>query len=87
MTGVYQNNFSSVSFVRKGHCPMHPSCSQFSKIACEKYGVISGGVLTTDRLMRCGRDETKKLKIVNIENRLLFYDPVPDLKENSNDEL
>lgn len=80
MTSIYQDNFSSVSFVRKGECPMYPSCSQFAKNAYQKHGFLLGSILATDRLMRCGRDETKRLKIVNINGKLLFYDPVPTHK-------
>lgn len=77
MADLYQKNLSSISFVRKGECPMHPSCSQFAKESYSKFGFVLGTVLTSERLMRCGRDCLKKLKIVNTERGLKFYDPVP----------
>ena len=40
-------------------CPMHPSCSTYSLEAFQKHGPLIGWIMTSDRLMRCGRDELK----------------------------
>ena len=37
---------------------MSPSCSAYSKEAFQTHGFFLGWIMTCDRLMRCGRDET-----------------------------
>ena len=37
-------------------CPMAPSCSEYGRIAFRDHGLILGGLLTADRLHRCGHD-------------------------------
>ena len=39
-------------------CQMSPSCSAYSKEAFQTHGFFLGWIMTCDRLMRCGRDET-----------------------------
>jgi uncharacterized protein len=39
-------------------CQMSPSCSAYSKEAFQAHGFFIGWIMTCDRLMRCGRDET-----------------------------
>ncbi len=34
-------------------CRFYPSCSQYSKLAIEKHGIVSGILLTLMRLLRC----------------------------------
>ena len=40
-------------------CQMSPSCSAYSKEAFNAHGFFLGWIMTCDRLMRCGRDETR----------------------------
>ena len=56
---------SPITFYQKvispaaGHrCQMRPSCSAYSKEAFQTHGFFLGWIMTCDRLMRCGRDET-----------------------------
>ncbi len=35
------------------HCRFYPSCSEYTKIAIEKYGVIKGIFLGLKRVLRC----------------------------------
>ena len=35
------------------HCKFYPTCSEYTKQAIEKYGVIKGGVLGIWRIFRC----------------------------------
>lgn len=50
----YQNNISPVD----GHrCRMYPSCSEYSRQAFLKHGIFKGWIMTSDRLLRCGRNE------------------------------
>ena len=52
----YQKFISPVD----GHrCRMSPSCSAYSKEAFQTHGFFMGWIMTCDRLMRCGRDETR----------------------------
>ena len=49
---MYQNVLSQhVS----ADCLYDPSCSEFSKQAVKKYGLVKGTLLTFDRLSRCNR--------------------------------
>jgi putative membrane protein insertion efficiency factor len=57
-------------------CPMHPSCSTYSLEAFKKHGLIKGWVMTSDRLMRCGRDELKLGQPVMAREKTRVYDPV-----------
>ncbi|MDY0359927.1 MAG: membrane protein insertion efficiency factor YidD [Desulforegulaceae bacterium] len=78
ITGIYRNSFESLGFVRKGRCPMYPSCSSYAEISFKKHSFFKACFLTGDRLIRCGRDSKTKLKIINTPKGLKFYDPVPD---------
>lgn len=40
-------------------CPMVPSCSQYASQAFKQHNIFVGWMLTCDRLLRCGRDETR----------------------------
>ena len=61
-------------------CVMFPSCSQYAKIAFQKYSSLKAFALTCDRLMRCGH-ELYLYKTIIMNNEVKFYDPVP--KEDS----
>jgi putative component of membrane protein insertase Oxa1/YidC/SpoIIIJ protein YidD len=73
----YRNYISGVDGNR---CPMYPSCSQYCMEAFKKHGAFLGWVMCSDRLMRCGRDETKLSPPVLINGEKLSFDPV-----NNND--
>lgn len=72
----YQGPLNHCSAVRHGECPMHPSCSEYSKEAFERYGFFIGAMITSDRLMRCGRDETRLSPKVYVGGMLKSYDPL-----------
>lgn len=55
---------------------MYPSCSQYSKQAVSKHGALLGWFMTTDRLMRCGRDEMRLSPPVLVNGERLYYDPI-----------
>ena len=57
-------------------CPMTPSCSQYARQALEKHGFFTGWVLTSDRLLRCGRDEVRRAPRVRTEGGVRAYDPL-----------
>ena len=74
--GIYTGPLNHLRAVRQGECPMYPSCSQYSQDAVNRFGYMKGWIMTTDRLMRCGRDEMRLAKKIFINGRLKYYDPV-----------
>ena len=57
-------------------CPMYPTCSAYSLEAFQKHGFLKGWIMTSDRLMRCGRDERKHSRPIWINNEKHVYDPI-----------
>ena len=49
----YQRNISSFFESRNIRCTYYPSCSEYTKQAIEKYGVIKGGILGIKRILKC----------------------------------
>jgi len=60
----------------QGRCPMYPSCSAYSRKSFAEKGFFWGFVMTCDRLMRCGRDETRLAPKIWVEGRQLTHDPL-----------
>lgn len=73
---IYRGPLNHLSAVRRGSCPMYPSCSEYSKQAIKKHGMTIGWMMTTDRLLRCGRDEMKLSPQIFINGKLYYYDPL-----------
>ncbi len=57
-------------------CPMAPTCSHYARQAFAQEGVLKGWILTCDRLLRCGRDETRLAPRVYIHGTKYAYDPL-----------
>jgi len=76
MTRFYQGPLNHLSSVRYGECPMYPSDSEYSLQSLQKHGMLVGWIMTMDRLMRCGRDETRLSPEVFINGKRKTYDPV-----------
>jgi hypothetical protein len=76
MFHVYEDGLNHLSSVRAGACPMHPSCSSYSKQCFQKHGLFAGWLMSCDRLMRCGRDEMKLSPRVFVDGTWKYYDPV-----------
>lgn len=76
LIGFYQGPLNHLSSVRRGPCPMHPSCSEYARQAMAKHGPLIGWTMATDRLLRCGRDETRLAPKVWVDGQLKYYDPV-----------
>ncbi len=49
----YQLTLSKVFRVAGGRCKFEPSCSQYGRLAIEKYGFLVGTGKTASRLWRC----------------------------------
>lgn len=47
---LYQKNYPDRW---KRHCHFYPSCSEYTKIAIEKYGIINGLAKGINRIKRC----------------------------------
>ncbi len=48
-----------ISVIDGNRCTMLPSCSRYAKEAVAAHGWLLGGIMACDRLVRCGRSETK----------------------------
>ena len=70
---LYQATISKADGQR---CPMYPSCSHYAAQAVKRHGIILGWLLTGDRLLRCGRDETRRVPKVMINGSQRAYDPL-----------
>ncbi|MCJ8500587.1 membrane protein insertion efficiency factor YidD [Desulfatitalea alkaliphila] len=57
-------------------CPMYPTCSHYARQAFAEKGLLTGWVLTSDRLLRCGRDETRLAPKVRIDGAVHAHDPL-----------
>jgi putative component of membrane protein insertase Oxa1/YidC/SpoIIIJ protein YidD len=76
MIDFYRGPLNHLAAVRKGECPMHPSCSEYSQQAIQKHGWMVGWMMSHDRLLRCGRDEMKLAPRVVVNGQRKYYDPV-----------
>jgi putative component of membrane protein insertase Oxa1/YidC/SpoIIIJ protein YidD len=76
MMRFYQGPLNHLSAVRRGSCPMYPSCSEYSRQAIAKHGFAIGWAMSMDRLMRCGRDELKNVPRIRVDGEWRYYDPV-----------
>jgi len=64
MLFVYQN---TISYQFSADCLYNPSCSEYSKKALRKYGLIKGCFLSADRLTRCNRISATGIHILKID--------------------
>ena len=64
-----------ISPIDNNRCPMYPNCSQYSIECFEKHGLITGWIMTCDRLFH-EADEMKHTPMILINNYYKFYDPV-----------
>ncbi len=76
MVRFYRGPLNHLSAVRYGECPMYPSDSEYSLQSIKKHGMLAGWVMSMDRLMRCGRDETRLSPEIFVNGKWKTYDPV-----------
>ena len=76
LLAIYRGPLNHLYAIRGGQCPMYPSCSQYSRQAIARHGLLIGWVMTTDRLLRCGRDETHLSAKIRVDGQLKTYDPL-----------
>ena len=72
----YRGPLNHLAAVKKGECPMNPSCSEYSIQCLKKHGFFIGWMMTCDRLMRCGRDELTLSPQIVISGKPKCHDPV-----------
>lgn len=70
---LYREHISAVDGDR---CGMSPSCSGYGEQAIKKHGLFMGWIMTCDRLIRCGRDETQISRSIRSNGKLLTLDPL-----------
>jgi putative component of membrane protein insertase Oxa1/YidC/SpoIIIJ protein YidD len=81
LLNAYQN---WISPVKGGNtCPMHPACSQYSKISFKIFPWYKAYIISLERLLRCG-NELYLYPTIRIHGQTHWYDPVND--HNSNHE-
>lgn len=49
----YQKHISAWLENRGVKCKFYPTCSEYTKQAIEKYGIIKGSILGTKRILKC----------------------------------
>ena len=72
----YRGPLNHLAAVRFGECPMHPSDSEYSLESFNKHGWVLGWIMTMDRLLRCGRDETRRSPPVRVDGKWKVHDPL-----------
>ena len=45
--------YKKIPFYSHGMCKYYPSCSEYAKIAIERYGSFKGMLLTSKRVIKC----------------------------------
>jgi hypothetical protein len=70
---LYRNHISPIDGDR---CPSLPTCSSYSVQAMEKHGLFLGWMMTVDRLLHEGQEETKVSPVVYHEGKWKLFDPV-----------
>lgn len=76
VTSIIKFYQQTLSQIKGENCRMHPSCSQYSKEAIQRFG-IKGVLLSADRLHRCGHDLHFYNKVI-VNNNVKYFDMVPD---------
>lgn len=72
----YRGPLNHLAAVRRGVCPMYPSCSQYARDAIKTHGLALGWVMAHDRLLRCGRDEVLHVPRIWFKGAWKYFDPV-----------
>ncbi|MFC1822761.1 membrane protein insertion efficiency factor YidD [Thermodesulfobacteriota bacterium] len=70
---LYRDHLSAVDSDR---CPSVPSCAGYSVSAFKKHGFVMGWMMTVDRLIHEGREETKVSPLIFSGGKWKIYDPV-----------
>ena len=53
LINFYQKNISKYLETKNIRCKFYPTCSEYTKQAIEKYGVLKGCILGAVRILKC----------------------------------
>jgi putative component of membrane protein insertase Oxa1/YidC/SpoIIIJ protein YidD len=73
LVSIFRDHISAVDGDR---CPSLPSCAAYSVQAFRKHGFFVGWMMTVDRLIHEGKEETAVSPLVYYKGKLRIYDPV-----------
>ena len=73
LLSLYRDHISPVDGDR---CPSIPSCSSYAEQAFKKHGLFIGWMMTVDRLIHEGKEETSVSPFVYSEGKVKIFDPV-----------
>ena len=73
LISLYSKHISTVDGDR---CPSFPPCSAYSAQAFKKHGFFMGWMMTVDRLIHEGKEETKVSPVIFSGGKWKIYDPV-----------
>ena len=73
LVNLYREHVSPIDGDR---CPSLPTCSSYSFQAFEKHGFFLGWMMTVDRLIHEGQEETRVSPVVYSEGTWRIFDPV-----------
>ena len=73
LVSLYRNHISEVDGDR---CPSIPSCSSYALESFKKHGLLMGWLMTVDRLIHEGREETLVSPLVYSNGEWKIFDPV-----------
>lgn len=65
-----------ISPVDGSQCPSWPSCSSYSALAFKKHGFFIGWIMTVDRLIHEGKEETSVSPLIYTRDGWKILDPV-----------
>ena len=70
---IFRDHLSAVDGDR---CPSVPTCSEYGVQAFKKHGFFKGWMMTVDRLIHEGKEETAVSPLVYSNGKWRIYDPV-----------
>jgi len=73
LVNLYREHISPIDGDR---CPSLPTCSSYSLQAMEKHGFFLGWMMTVDRLLHEGKEETRVSPVIYFEGNWRIFDPV-----------
>lgn len=73
LLSLYRDHISPVDGDR---CPSIPSCASYAEQAFKKHGFFIGWMMTVDRLIHEGKEETSVSPFVYYEGEVKIFDPL-----------
>ena len=73
LVSIFRDHISAVDGDR---CPSFPTCSVYSVKSFKKHGFFIGWMMTVDRLIHEGKDETSVSPLVYSGGKLRIFDPI-----------